>query len=300
MKTTREIVFIDPAVADIPALIAGLQPGVVPVLLGGTMPALEEIARALRGRKGLDAIHIIVHGRSGELSFSAGALSLASIDHHADDLAAIGDALGPDGDLLLWSCRAGEGARGRAFVDALSLATGATVAAATGLVGAAALGGTWELEAWTRRAVVRPPLTDAGVAGYAGVLATITSSGPADQIIIYGTYAAGTAAGTYFITANIGGNEEVIGSFTVVSSSAGGTYSVTVSLPAGTYTLNSSGPNGIEIQDASFTTLNGTWTLTGEDTASNGRDRGNRRHRRHRSNRSNRSNWSNRSYWRNW
>ncbi len=25
MKTTREIVFIDPAVADIPALIAGLQ-----------------------------------------------------------------------------------------------------------------------------------------------------------------------------------------------------------------------------------------------------------------------------------
>src|SRR5947209_6842273 len=110
MAITREIVFIDPAVTDIPSLIAGLRPGVLPVLLGGATPAPEEMARALRGRDGLDAIHIVVHGRSGELSFSKGALSLASIGQYADDLAAIGDALGPDGDILLWSCHAGEGA----------------------------------------------------------------------------------------------------------------------------------------------------------------------------------------------
>ncbi|MHC2791557.1 hypothetical protein ACVINZ_000569 [Mesorhizobium jarvisii] len=102
MKNTCEIVFIDPSVADIPTLIAGLRPSVQPVLLSGSMPASEEIARALHDRESLDAIHIVVHGRSGELSFSTGALSLANVDRHSDDLAAIGHALGPDGDLLLW------------------------------------------------------------------------------------------------------------------------------------------------------------------------------------------------------
>ncbi|MGX7874092.1 DUF4347 domain-containing protein [Mesorhizobium sp. ORM6] len=118
MKNALEIVIIDPSVADIPTLITGLRPGVQPVLLSGAVPASEEIARTLRGREGLDAIHIVVHGRSGELSFSGGALSLANIDRYSDDLAAIGHALGPDGDLLLWGCCTGEGTCGRAFVGA--------------------------------------------------------------------------------------------------------------------------------------------------------------------------------------
>jgi hypothetical protein len=163
-STIREVVFIDPAVADISALIAGLRPGVQPVLLGAVTPAAEQIAHALRGRKDLDAVHIVVHGGPGELSFSAGALSLANVDRYTDDLAAIGDGLGPEGDLLLWSCRTGEGASGRAFVDALSRASGAPVAAAAGLVGAAAKGGSWELEAQSPYAVVRPPLTPSGIA----------------------------------------------------------------------------------------------------------------------------------------
>ena len=41
---------------------------------------------------------------------------------------------------------AGEGARGRAFVEALSRSIGAPVAAATGLIGNASLGGDWELD----------------------------------------------------------------------------------------------------------------------------------------------------------
>src|SRR5262245_12122975 len=57
----REIVFIDPSVTDIPVLVAGLRPGVVPVLLGGVTPAAQEIAQVLRGCEGLDAIHIVAH-----------------------------------------------------------------------------------------------------------------------------------------------------------------------------------------------------------------------------------------------
>ena len=83
MTTTREIVFIDPAVTDIPDFVAGLRPGVSPVLLSGVMPAAEEMARALHGRADFDAIHIVVHGRPGELGFSAGAISARNIDRYA-------------------------------------------------------------------------------------------------------------------------------------------------------------------------------------------------------------------------
>ena len=168
----REIAFIDPAVVDIPVLVAGLRPEVVPVLLGGELPAAEVIARTVRDYEALDAIHVVAHGRPGELSFTAGALSRASIDHHAADLAAIGDALGPDGEVLLWSCHTGEGVHGRAFVEALSRSIGAPVAAATGAVGSASLGGRWELDTPSPHNTARPPVTATGATEYSGVLAS--------------------------------------------------------------------------------------------------------------------------------
>ena len=171
LSNVREIAFIDPAVQDVPVLIAGLRPEVLPVLLGGEFPAAKVIANTVRHYEGLDAIHIVVHGRAGELSFSAGALSGARIDRYSTDLAAIGEALGPHGQVLLWSCHAGEGVRGRAFVGALSRAIGAPVAAATGLVGSASFGGNWELDTRSHELVARPPLTNAGAAEYSYVLA---------------------------------------------------------------------------------------------------------------------------------
>ena len=67
-------------------------------------------------------------------------LSLETIDERRASLAAIGPALAKDGEVLLWSCETGRGARGAAFLAALAQASGASVAAASGRVGAAAPG----------------------------------------------------------------------------------------------------------------------------------------------------------------
>src|SRR5438094_1617726 len=48
-----EVVFIDPAVSDVETLLAGLRPGVQPVLLDATRPAAAQMAAALAGRRGL-------------------------------------------------------------------------------------------------------------------------------------------------------------------------------------------------------------------------------------------------------
>src|SRR5262245_24712084 len=169
--TLREISFIDRNVDDLETLLAGLRPELDPIFLSDDEPALLQMSRLVRDWNGLEAIHVIAHGRAGEVSFSAGALCLESLAGHTADLRAIGQALSKDGKLLLWSCQTAAGAHGSAFVAALESTTGAAVRAATGTVGSQPLGGRWELDVNSGKETVVAPLTAQGIAGYAGVLA---------------------------------------------------------------------------------------------------------------------------------
>jgi hypothetical protein len=173
-----EIAFIDPAVSDVRVLLAGLSPDVQPIMLNAAEPAPRQIAAALSGRAGLDAIHIIAHGAPGEVRFAAGVLSANSVNEHAADLAALGAALGQNASLMLWTCETGQGERGQDFVAALASSSGRQVAASRRLVGAAARGGCWELDTVCTAAPVRAPLTAAGAAAYAGVMAPVPPATP--------------------------------------------------------------------------------------------------------------------------
>jgi len=168
----REILFVDPGVSDIATLLSHLRPEVEAILLDPARPAARQMSMALAEERGLAAIHVIAHGTPGRIEFSAGSWSTETVARDADYLAAIGRALAMDGGLRLWSCRTAAGPAGTAFVADLAQASGAGIAAATGLVGAAARGGGWELTA-----AARPPLTAAGVAAYEGAMALKTWNG---------------------------------------------------------------------------------------------------------------------------
>ena len=75
MTLSREIAFIDPSVTDFETLLAGLRPEIEPVVLLPDEPAMTQMARMLEGRANLDAIHVIAHGRPGEVSFAMGPVS---------------------------------------------------------------------------------------------------------------------------------------------------------------------------------------------------------------------------------
>ena len=179
MARACEILFVDPFVPDLATLLAHVRPQVDAVILDPRRPAAQQIAAALGGRDGLDAIHIVAHGVPGQVCFGAGTWSLATLQADAGALAAIGRALAPAGELRLWSCRTAEGEAGAAFLGALAEAVGAEVCASSARIGAAALGGCWELTtrkcAWAARA----PMTAAGMGSYAGVLdSDLTLPGP--------------------------------------------------------------------------------------------------------------------------
>ncbi|BAV51034.1 Hypothetical glycine-rich protein [Mesorhizobium loti] len=256
-----EILFVDPSVSDLGTILRNLRPEVEAIQLDARRPAARQMALALEGRDGLDAVHVIAHGAPGRVNFAAGEWSAETLDDDDGvDLAAIGQALGGFGELLLWSCNAGAGAAGTNFIDALSRATGTPVAAANDLVGSPALGGDWKLNIQTKDAAARPPLTRGGIMSYAAVLAVpLTSTGQGERLTVFGQWAAGTAAGTYFIVLNDGGTLNIIGQF-IVPTNFGGTFAISEALPAGRYIVGpgAPGPNTIAV-------YNGSWSSTGKN-----------------------------------
>lgn len=270
MARVSEVLFVDPLVDDLETITGDLRPGVKAIVLDRLTPAARQIAAALDRFHDLDAVHVIAHGAPGRVNFATGDWSLATVADDAEDLAAIGRALAEDGDFGLWSCTTGAGEAGDQFVDALSCVTGAKVAAAKELVGAAAKGGHWELS----HAAIRPPLTETGVANYAGIFpVTLISTGKSERHAIFGRWPAGTPAGTYFIVLNNNGALEVIGRFLVpAGANIAGTFAISASLPAGRYIVgsNNARPGTITVYGGKWNPGNraeGTWSPSNFDPA---------------------------------
>ena len=100
-STVKEIVFIDRAITDVDSFLAGLRPDIEAIVLAPGESAPAQIAKALCGRSALAAIHIVAHGQAGQVNFKSGPLSLETVPDHTDELAAIGRALGDEGNLFL-------------------------------------------------------------------------------------------------------------------------------------------------------------------------------------------------------
>jgi predicted secreted protein len=157
-QARTEIVFIEDNVADYQSLARQLGNGREVVILDSTKDGVHQIADALAGRTGIDALHIISHGSAGSANLGALTLDAANAGEHQADLNAIGRSMVKGGDILLYGCDTGAGPQGQAFVDELAIATGADVAASNDLTGSAALGGDWQLE------VTSGPVETAGLA----------------------------------------------------------------------------------------------------------------------------------------
>jgi len=142
----QEVVFIDGNVTNIEQLLAGLSGKPEVVILDPNKDGLQQMADYLKGREGLDAIHLLSHGSEGTVQMGNVWLNSGNLAEHATELQSIGAALKADGDLMLYGCKVGEDGKGEAFIDDLAAMTGADVAASTDDTGATSLGGNWSLE----------------------------------------------------------------------------------------------------------------------------------------------------------
>ena len=169
------IVFIDFRVGDQEALIRQFDTSVEVCLIDGSSGGFDQIAAALQGRSGIDAVHVISHGSDGTLLLGASPISGDDLAALADPLAAIGRSLSAGGDILLYGCDIASQQTGLEFIGVLAELTGADLAASNDLTGAAGSGGDWALEVATG-SIESGTLAFADKA-FHGVLATPTTLG---------------------------------------------------------------------------------------------------------------------------
>jgi hypothetical protein len=69
MTGTSEILFVDPSVSDLDVILGNLRAEVEAIVLDASHRPAHQMAAAIEGRYGLEAVHIIAHGapRPGEL-----------------------------------------------------------------------------------------------------------------------------------------------------------------------------------------------------------------------------------------
>jgi hypothetical protein len=201
VKDPTEIVFIDQQAPDWQLLANGVSPGIEVVVLNPNSDGVDQIADFLSRHPdpNLTTVDIVAHGSDGMLFLGNTVLDNDTVGQYATQLAQIGAALQPGGDLMLYGCDVAVDASGLIFLDQITQETGVNVAASTGPVGSAADGGTWTLDASSGLITASSPFTAATMAAYPDVLNadifSVISGGLADGIL-YGTDNNGNSDGS--------------------------------------------------------------------------------------------------------
>lgn len=145
-QAVTELVVIDGSVADKTTLYRGLKPGVAAVEIDPSRPGLPQLADALRGYRGLAAIHVVSHAHAGVLQLGNSRITAENVHQELSALSTLRHAVRPGGDLLFYGCDLAAGEAGGALLDIIQQQTGLDVAASSNPTGNAAQGGDWDLE----------------------------------------------------------------------------------------------------------------------------------------------------------
>ncbi|MCC3486382.1 DUF4347 domain-containing protein [Microcoleus sp. PH2017_14_LAR_D_A] len=174
-RNVKNILFIDARVENSDSLARGATADTEVFLLDSIADGVDRITRILANYSDLDSLQIVAHGQEARVQLGSVELCSDNLETYSHLLQQWGNSLSERGNILLLACRGAAGESGRAFVRRLSEITGREIAASTGLVGSAALGGDWELEFATGEIRARIALEQKVLEAYSGVLGTLVN-----------------------------------------------------------------------------------------------------------------------------
>ena len=138
-----ELVFIDSTVEDLQTLTDNISGTTEVIVLDGDRDELVQISEHLSNYEELDAVHIVSHGETGQLSFGNATLNSDTLPEYEEVIEQWSLALDEDADLLLYGCDVTLDGRGNSFVQELNQITDADISASINDTG---IDGDWELE----------------------------------------------------------------------------------------------------------------------------------------------------------
>lgn len=130
-RPRREVAFVDVTVKDYQTLVDGVNEGVEVYLVS----SLDEIKTTLSSQTNIDAIHILSHGNTGEISVGNDVLNSDTLDDNAQLLETMKNSLSENGDILLYGCNVASDGTGQEFINSIATLTQADVAASEDTTG---------------------------------------------------------------------------------------------------------------------------------------------------------------------
>ncbi|MGC4098032.1 MAG: cadherin domain-containing protein [Nitrospira sp.] len=168
-----EIIFVDSTISNYQQLLIGINAHREVIVLDSGADGMNQLATALAGKSGIDAIHIISHGNAGQLQLGKAMLNAESmLGQYADQLAIIRQSLAVDADIMVYGCDFAKGEVGQLAVERMAALTGADVAASNDLTGHVSLGADWDLESDTGAIETTSAVTQTAQINWVNILAT--------------------------------------------------------------------------------------------------------------------------------
>jgi hypothetical protein len=154
-----ELVVIDYRVHDADVLLAELladNHDVRLLRLSADEDGLLQISEKLQSLGTVSAIHLLTHGRDGEILLGSTRLNAESLNSHAGTLTSWSEHLTNDADVMIYGCDVASTVAGQSFVASLHSLTNADIAASNDTTGGSSLGGDWDLEYVTGNVATAP------------------------------------------------------------------------------------------------------------------------------------------------
>ena len=142
----QELLIIDGSVEGIDILKAAARSDLEIIILDTNRDGVQQISEILSSRTGVETVHIVSHGRPGEMTLGDTKLTLESMIARSAEIEEWSAHLDQGADLRLYGCEVAGGDRGETYGELLSRLTGADVAASTDNTGGSMQGGNWALE----------------------------------------------------------------------------------------------------------------------------------------------------------
>lgn len=146
-----ELVIVDSSVEAYEQLVSDIvgsagSAEVTVLVLAPDEDGVAQITSALEQYDQLQAVHVVSHGEAGRVRLGQTVLDVNTLPAHVASIAAWGDSLTTDGDILFYGCDLAGNADGAELLESIAALTNADVAASDNTTGHEELGADWRLE----------------------------------------------------------------------------------------------------------------------------------------------------------
>lgn len=256
-RHTLELVFLDSSISHLDEMMADLRlEGAKDpsrtlefIVLDSRKDGIAQITSALLRYNGIDGLHVVSHGGTGQVQLGSTWLSIDNLDTYRDAISAWKYSMSDDADILIYGCNLAGSEDGQQLLQEMNILTDSDVAASDDSTGGTLRNADWDLEYQIGTITADVAFSSDFQAGADFILATYTVTNTNDNgagSLRQAILDANANAGADTITFNIGTDYQTINLTSVLPQITG-----TVTLDATTQSGYAGSPL-IEINGAGF------------------------------------------------